>query len=109
VERALRAVAWLAAALYVAVGVGELVFAGESFGHRAIFTAVMCIFAALVLVGVRLIDARPWVGAALASLGAIGAGISIFWTVVAVFLATAIVVLSILVARRGGKAVFASS
>jgi hypothetical protein len=63
----------------------------------------MCTFAVLVVVGVRLINVRPWVGAALASLGAVGGGISIFWTVAAVLLAIAIVVLSIVAARRNGR------
>jgi hypothetical protein len=100
--RGLRVVAWIAALLFIVVGLGELVLADGSLGHRVTFALVLGLFAALVLVGVRLIDDRPWVGAALASLGAIAGGLALFWTVAALLLAVAIVVLSVLVARRAG-------
>jgi len=100
-NRGLRVVAWAAALLYVAVGLIELLFADGTLGHRVIFAAVLALFAALVLVGVRLIDARPWVGAAMASAGAIAGGLALFWTGAALLLAVAIVSLSVLAARRG--------
>lgn len=96
----LRVVAWVAALLYIVVGLLELILADGTLGHRVIFAVVLGLFAALVLVGVRLIDARPWVGAAMASAGAIAGGLALFWTVAALLLAVAIVTLSILAARR---------
>ena len=99
-NRGLRVVAWVAALLYIAVGVGELLLADGTFAHRLIFAVALGLFAALVVVGVRLIDDRPWIGAAMASVGATAGGLALFWTVAAVLLAIAIVVLSVLVARR---------
>jgi hypothetical protein len=99
-NRALRAVACAAALLYVAVGLLELLLADGSLAHRIVFAVVLSLFAALVVVGVGVIDTRPWVGAAIASVGALAGGLTLFWTVAAVLLAIGIVVLSILVARR---------
>ena len=99
-DRWLRVVALVAAALYVVVGIAELIFAGDSLGHRVLFALVLAGFAALVLVGVALIAQRPWIGAAIASVGAIAAGFALFWTVAAIVLGLAIVVLSLMVARR---------
>ncbi len=100
IERWLRVVAWVAAALYVVVGVGELIFADESLGRRISFAVVLIVFAVLVMGGVALIAQRPWIGAAVASIGAIAAGFALFWTVAAIVLGLAIVVLSVMVARR---------
>ena len=99
-ERWLRVVALVAAALYVVVGVGELIFADESLGRRLVFAMVLFVFAVLVVGGVALIVQRPWIGAAVASIGAILAGFALFWTVAAIVLGLAIVVLSVMVARR---------
>jgi hypothetical protein len=99
-NRALRAVACAAALLYVAVGLLELLLADGSLAHRIVFAVVLSLFAALVVEGVGVIDTRPWVGAAIASGGALAGGLALFWTVAAVLLAIGIVVLSILVARR---------
>ena len=99
-ERWLRVVALLAAALYVVVGVGELILADESLGRRLLFAVVLLVFAVLVVGGVALIAQRPWIGVAVASIGAILAGFALFWTVAAIVLGLAIVVLSVMVARR---------
>ena len=102
-ERWLRVVALVAAALYVVVGVGELIFADESLGRRILFAVVLLVFAVLVVGGVALIAQRPWIGAAVASVGAIAAGFALFWTVAAIVLGLAIVVLSVMVARRSAS------
>src|SRR5262245_10273122 len=102
-SRGLRVVAWGAALLYIAVGLLELILAGGSVGHRVTFAVVLGLFAVMVVVGVRRIDDRPWVGAAVASAGAIAGGLALFWTVAAVLLAIAIVTLSILSARRAAE------
>lgn len=99
-SRSLHVVAWVASLLYVLVGLGELILADGSLAHRVAFAAVLTLFAVLVLVGVRLIDDRPWIGAAMASVGAIAGGLALFWTVAALLLAIAIVTLSVLAARR---------
>ena len=102
-SRGLRVVSWVAALLYVVVGLLELVLADGSLGHRVTFAVVLCLFAVLVLVGVRLIDDRPWIGAGMASVGAIAGGLALFWTIAAVLLAIAIVTLSVLAARRASE------
>jgi len=102
-SRGLRVVAWMAALLYVVVGLLELVLADGSLGHRVMFAVVLGLFAVLVVLGVRLIDDRPWVGAAMASVGAIAGGLALFWTIAAMLLAIAIIVLSVLAARRASE------
>ena len=102
-SRGLRVLAWVAALLYVAVGLLELILADGSLGHRVIFAVVLGFFAVLVLVGVRLIPDRPWIGAAMASVGAIAGGLALFWTIAALLLAIAIVTLSVLAARRASE------
>ncbi len=102
-SRGLRVVAWVAALLYVVVGLLELILADGSLVHRVTFAVVLGLFAVLVLVGVRLIGDRPWIGAAMASVGAIAGGLALFWTIAAVLLAIAIVTLSVLAARRASE------
>ena len=100
-RRWLRVISWVTASLYVVVGVLELILADDSLLHRVVFACVLTLFAALVLAGVMLLDVQPWLGVGLASVGALAGAVSLFWTVAAPLLAIAIVVLSILVARRG--------
>jgi hypothetical protein len=100
-ERSLRALSLVAAVLYVGVGVLELVFADGSLGHRVLFATLLIGFAALVVGGVRLLGNRPWVGVAMASVGAVLGGFALFWTIAAIVLAVAIVVISVVLARRG--------
>ena len=102
-SRGLRVVAWVAALLYVVVGLVELILADGSLAHRVTFAVALGLFAVLVLVGVRLIDGRPWIGAAMASVAAIAGGLALFWTIAALLLAIAIVTLSVLVARRASE------
>jgi hypothetical protein len=56
---------------------------------------------AVVLIGLRLFERFAWLGAALVSIGALVGALVIFWTVVAPLGAIALVVLSLLCARRG--------
>lgn len=99
-NRGLRVVSWVAAVLYVGVGILELLLAEDPLRHRAVFATVLCVLAILVVAGVRLIATRPWIGAALASVRAIAGGLALFWTIAAILLGIAIVILSALVARR---------
>jgi hypothetical protein len=99
-ERLLRVAAWLGACLFILVGVGELLLADGTLGHRVTFAVVLGVFAALVVLGVGMIETRPWVGAAMASVGAVAGGLALFWTIAAVLLAIVIVILSVMCARR---------
>lgn len=58
-----------------------------------------------VLVGLGLlVFRRPWLSAGLVSIGAVAGALGIFWTILMPLLALALVVLSILRARRAGVA-----
>ena len=98
--KSLRIVGWLTAALLVAIGVAEATFANGTRAHQTLFFVALSLFAVLIVAGIRLLPRRPWLGAGLASLGAVLGGVSLFWTVVALLLAIAIVTLSVVCARR---------
>ena len=98
--KSLRIVGWVTAALFVAIGIAEATYANGTRAHQLLFFIVLTIFALLIVVGIRLLPRRPWLGAGLASVGAVLGGISLFWTVLALLLAIAIVTLSIVCARR---------
>jgi hypothetical protein len=53
----------------------------------------------LLLAGIRISKRSPWAAAALISVGAVLGALPIFWTVLALLVAIALVVLSILYAR----------
>ena len=53
-----------------------------------------------VAVGLWLIDKSPWTGAAFVSIGSVAGGIAIFWALLPVLVAVALVVLSVVYARR---------
>lgn len=102
--RGLRIVGWLDAALFLLVGLAELVLADDPVGHRVLFAAVLTLFAALVVVGIGLIPARPWPGLVLAAVGAIPGGFALFWTGLAIVFAVLILVLGMVCALRAGRA-----
>jgi hypothetical protein len=98
--KSLRIVGWVTAALFVAIGIAEATYADGTRAHQTLFFVGLTLFAVLIVAGIKLLDRRPWLGAGLASLGAVLGGISLFWTVAALLLAIAIVALSIVCARR---------
>jgi len=98
--KSLRIVGWVTAALFIAVGIAEATYANGTRAHQTLFFVALTLFAVLIVAGIKLLDTRPWLGAGLASLGAVLGGISLFWTVAALLLAIAIVTLSIVCARR---------
>jgi hypothetical protein len=53
-----------------------------------------------LLAGLRLLPRSPWTGAALVSLGAIVGALPIFWSVLPLLLAVALIVLSVVYARK---------
>ena len=99
-KRVLRVAAWVDAVLFVVVGVGELLFAGDSLSHRLVFALVLALLAVLLMTGIALMRGRPWSGAAMASVAAVAGGFALFWTIAAIALALAIVVLSLMAARE---------
>ena len=58
----------------------------------------------LVFLGLRMSRRSPWLGATLISVGAVAGALPIFWTILALVVAVALVVLSIMYARRAAGA-----
>lgn len=56
-----------------------------------------------VLAGLRVLQRSPWGGAALVSLGAVAGALPVFWALLPLLVAIALVVLSVLYARRAGQ------
>ena len=48
----------------------------------------------------RLIERSPWLGAVLVSVGAVAGALVVFWTIIVLAVAVALVVLSVVYARR---------
>jgi ABC-type antimicrobial peptide transport system permease subunit len=67
---------------------------------RVVWTALLVGAGVAVLAGLRLIDRSRWAGAALISVGAVVGALPIFWTGLVLLVAPALVLLSILHARR---------
>jgi hypothetical protein len=57
-----------------------------------------------LLAGLRLLPRAPWTGTALVSLGAIVGALPIFWAVLPLLLTVALIVLSVIYARKQGRA-----
>jgi hypothetical protein len=58
----------------------------------------------MLAAGLRAFDRSPWAGAALVSLGGLAGALVLFWTILAPLIAIALVVLSIIQARRSASA-----
>jgi hypothetical protein len=54
----------------------------------------------LIVAGLRLFRRSPWAGAALISMGAVLGALVLFWTIVALVAALALIVVSVITARR---------
>jgi ABC-type antimicrobial peptide transport system permease subunit len=67
---------------------------------QLIWAALLVGAGVAVLAGLRLIDRSRWAGAALISVGAVVGALPIFWTGLVLLVAPALVVLSMLHARR---------
>ena len=74
---------------------------GSSTSDQVLWLVLLLVGGALLLLGLRSFQRSPWAGVALISLGALAGALVIFWTVLAPVLAIALIVLSVLYARRG--------
>ena len=54
----------------------------------------------LIIAGLRSFDRSPWLGAALISIGGLVGAVALFWTLAAPLAAIALIVLSVMNARR---------
>ena len=90
--------------LYTALGIFGIFWSGHwdeaSATDQIVWVALLMGGGVGLLVGLRLLDASPWAGAVLVSLGGILGAMAIFWALIPVLLALAFVVLSVAYARR---------
>lgn len=104
VRNALLVLGGLAGAAFVVAGVLGLVLPrnteGMSISEEVMWFAMLVGGGVLVLAGLRLFLRSPWVAAVLVSVGAVAGSLPLFWTVVLPLMAIALVVLSIVNARR---------
>lgn len=91
-------------AVYILVGVivGALpaVWEDSSTGGRVFWILFLVGAGVLVLAGLRIFDRLPRAGAALVSVGAIVGGLVLAWSIAAPIAAIALIVLSVVCARR---------
>jgi hypothetical protein len=103
-EKGLVVLGFFVAVAYLLVGV----IGGLSISHwdeastsdQVLWVVLLVGGAILLFVGLRISRRSPWGGFALISVGALAGALPIFWTLIAVVLAIALVVLSFLYARR---------
>lgn len=102
--QALRILGWITGLGYVAVAVLEVVIdSDEELGSRIGFPIFLVVLAVALMAGVQIISKRPRLGAVVASLSALVGAFVLFWTVLAIMLGVAIIVLSVVVARGGTR------
>jgi len=108
VEKILIVLGTFVAAAYVVIGIigGLLASHWEeaSTSDRVIWTVLLVGGGLLLFLGLRMSRRSPWLGALLISIGAVVGALPIFWTLIALVLAAALVVLSVIYARRAAGA-----
>ena len=106
-EKALRWLGMFTGVAYLIVGVAGAIWPGhwdDAAASDQIVWAVLLISGGLVvLAGLRMLRRAPVRGATLVSLGAVVGALPIFWALLPLLLAVALIVLSVLYARRRGK------
>ena len=106
-EKALRGLGVFTAVAYLIVGVAGAIWPGhwdDAPASDQIVWALLLIAGGLVvLAGLRMLRRAPVGGATLVSLGAVVGALPIFWALLPLLLAVALIVLSVLYARRGGS------
>ena len=92
---------------YLVVGVAGAIWPGHwddaSATDQILWAVFLCAGGLGVLAGLRLLRRSPAGGATLVSIGAIVGALPIFWALVPLLLAIALVVLSVLYARRARR------
>jgi hypothetical protein len=106
-EKALRGLGMFTGIAYLVVGVAGAIWPGhwdEAAASDQIVWAVLLIAGgAMVLAGLRMLNRAPARGATLLSIGAVVGALPIFWALLPLLLAVALVVLSVLYARRAAR------
>jgi hypothetical protein len=107
-EMALLGLGMFTGIAYLVVGVAGAIWPGhwdEAAASDQILWAVFLIAGGLlVLAGLRVLHGTPGRGAMLVSIGAVLGALPIFWALLPLLLASALLVLSVLYARREARA-----
>jgi hypothetical protein len=107
-EKALMVLGTVLGVVYVLAGVIAGVWPSHWEDSDTIDRLLWFIFlvggGAAVLIGLRLFERSPWLGTSFVSVGAVAGALAIFWTVAAPLAAIALVVLSVMCARRAEAA-----
>ena len=103
-EKALVVLGFFTAVAYLLVGIiGALSISHwdeASASDQILWGSLLVGGGILIFAGLRISRRSPWGGFALISIGALAGALPIFWTLIAVVVAIALVVLSFLYARR---------
>ena len=107
-EKALRGLGKFTGIAYLIVGVAGAIWPGhwdDAAASDQIVWAVLLVGGGLaVLAGLRLLPRAPARGGMLVSIGAVVGALPIFWALLPLLLAVALIVLSVLYARRAPRA-----
>ena len=102
--KALFWLGWLTGVAFIAIGIAGGIWPGHWDDAGAGDQILWVVFGVgggfAILAGLRLFSRSAWGGAALVSVGAIAGALPIFWALLPLLLAVALIVLSILNARR---------
>ena len=105
-----RALLWLGAftgIAYLTIGVAGAIWPGHwddaAATDQVIWAVLLCAGGLMVLAGLRLLRRSPVRGATLVSTGAILGALPIFWALLPLLVAIALIVLSVLYARRAPR------
>ena len=104
-EKALRGLGMFTGVAYLIVGIAGAIWPGhwdDAAASDQVVWAVLLIAGGLVVfAGLRMLRRSPVRGATLLSLGAVVGALPIFWALLPLLLAVALIVLSVLYARSG--------
>lgn len=101
VARATRRLVVLLSALYVIAALAGLVFIDfDKTADLVLWLAFLLGGAGLMLAGLLVARASPWLSAALVSVGAAGGGLPLFWTILVPLVVALVIALSFVIARR---------
>ena len=106
-EKALRGLGMFTGVAYLIVGVAGAIWPGHwddaPASDQIVWAVLLIAGGVVVLAGLRMLRRAPVRGATLVSLGAVVGALPIFWALLPLLLAVALIVLSVLYARRGWK------
>jgi hypothetical protein len=106
-ERVLLGLGTFTGVAYLIVGVAGAIWPGHwddaAASDQVVWAVLLIAGGLLVLTGIRSLHGRPIRGATLVSIGAVVGALPIFWALLPLLLAVALIVLSVLYARRAAR------